>query len=295
MPLEPFVVGEILSYEEILRVIRIVASQGVNKIRITGGEPLVRKGLVDFIRRIRQLEAVQELSLTTNGSLLSGMAQELKTAGLDRVNISIDTMDPVLFTQITGNGNLTDTLAGMEAASKVGFTPVKLNVVVTSYLSNNDIQYFISQTIHRPMAVRFIEYMPMGWGTVKPGMSMDELKKVIAELGYGALEPAVEVGNGPAVSFRLPQAVGTIGFITPISAAFCSSCNRIRLSADGKIKPCLLANYEVDIKSLLRQGSSDEEIYQAIVAVAAEKAPGHQLCHKGQTTKLIRGMSQIGG
>jgi cyclic pyranopterin phosphate synthase len=288
--------SEILSYEELLRVITILGQHGVSKVRFTGGEPLVRKGIVDFIRSIRSIGTINELAITTNGSLLGDMAHQLKAAGLDRVNISVDTVNSERFSGITGNGNLTDTLKGIESAIDAGLSPVKLNVVLTEALSEEDVMYFVSQVYNRMIAVRFIEYMPVGRAGVKPGFSISTVKKLINNAGYGTLEPTAAVlGSGPAKYYRLPGALGLFGFITPISDHFCNSCSRIRLTADGKVKPCLLTNDELDIKTALRNGSSDKTIYELFVKAMQRKPIHHNLSDNREKVGLIRGMSQIGG
>ncbi len=287
---------EILTYEEFLRVITILGQYGISKVRLTGGEPLVRKGIVDFIRCIRKIGTVRDLSMTTNGSLLEDMAYPLKAAGLDRVNISIDTLAPERFARVTGRDKLTDTLAGIASAIEVGLNPVKLNVVLTEALFEEDIFFFIEQVHKYPIAIRFIEYMPIGRGGVKPGVNIATVKSMINSAGHGVLEPVVFTqGNGPAKYYRLPRAVGVFGFITPISEHFCRSCNRIRLTADGKIKPCLLANHEIDLKVALRGGGDDREIYELFVKALHEKPFHHRIADNQGQDHLIRSMSQVGG
>ncbi len=288
--------GEILSYEELLRVIRIVSRHGVSRIRLTGGEPLVRRGIVDFVRNIAGLKTITDLSLTTNGSLLAGMAAKLKAAGLNRVNISLDTIDPDQFRNITRGGNLAETIKGMEAALAVGLTPVKLNVVLTNIITEQDIAYFVDLVHRAPVSVRFIEYMPIGENQVGRGPDIEEIKTIINSFGRGCLKPTLDVrGNGPAKYFVLPQGKGSFGFITPISEHFCNACNRIRLTADGKFKPCLLSNQEIDIKTALRNGAGDEEIAKLFYNTIADKPQGHTLSTPGGQTAFFRKMSQIGG
>lgn len=288
--------SEILSYEELLRVITIVADHGISKIRLTGGEPLVRKGLVEFIRNIRKIKAIKDLSITTNGSLLAGMAHELKDAGLDRVNISIDTVNEKRFNSITGGGRLDEVLNGIKSAVDAGLTPVKLNVVVTEMLLKSDILYFINKVQESSIAVRFIEYMPVGRCGVQPGYSIAAIKDIINTAGCGTLKPTlVKRGNGPAVYYHLPDAKGVFGFITPISEHFCASCNRLRLTADGKLKPCLLANHEIDIRSALRAGGNDQEIYELFLQTLRAKPIRHILSETREGADLVRGMFQVGG
>jgi GTP 3',8-cyclase len=287
---------EILSYEELLRVLTILGQHGVNKIRLTGGEPLVRKGIVDFIREIRSIGTIKDLAMTTNGSLLGDMAHQLKEAGLDRVNISIDTLDPERFACITGRGILDDTIRGIQSAIDAGLSPVKLNVVLTEALSEEDVLYFVDQVYKYPIAVRFIEYMPVGRGVVRPGPSIATIKSMICKTGFVSLESAANTkGNGPAKYYRLPRARGVFGFITPMSDHFCYSCNRIRLTADGKIKPCLLANHELDIKAVLRSGGGDRAIYELFLKAVHAKPVRHRLDDTREGADLTRGMFQVGG
>lgn len=288
--------NEILSYEEFLRIIKILSNHGVNKIRLTGGEPLVRKGIIQFIRDITALQSITDLSMTTNGSLLAAMAKKLKTAGLTRVNISLDTINPELFRQITRGGELKQTLKGIEAALAVGLTPVKLNIVLTNIITEQDIAYFVDLIHREAVAVRFIEYMPIGESQIGPGPSIEEIKTMINGFGRGKLKPTMDIcGNGPAKYYGLPQARGSFGFITPISDHFCGVCNRIRLTADGKFKPCLLSNQEIDIKTALRNGASDDEIAELFYQTIANKPQGHTLTNAAEPTRFFRKMSQIGG
>ncbi len=287
---------DILTYEELLRIIRVVSQHGVNKIRLTGGEPLVRRGITGFIRSIADLNTVTDISMTTNGSLLADMAAELKNAGLNRVNISLDTIDPERFRSITGGGNVDETIKGIQTALAIGLTPVKLNVVLTNIISERDVSFFVELMHREPISIRFIEYMPIGESRVGPGPSIEEIKTMINSLGRGALRPTLDIrGNGPAKYFYLPQAKGSFGFITPISDHFCGVCNRIRLTADGKFKPCLLSNQEIDIKGALRSGVSDDEIAKLFYDTIANKPQGHTLTNAGGKTKFFRKMSQIGG
>lgn len=287
---------EILSYEELLRVLAILGQHGISKIRLTGGEPLVRKGILDFIRNIRALGTIKDLAMTTNGSLLGDMAYDLKAAGLDRVNVSLDTLDPEGFARITGRDKLADTLRGIQSAIDAGLNPVKLNVVLTEALSEADVCYFVEQVYKHPITVRFIEYMPIGNCGVRPGPDITAIKSMISRAGYGNLETAVAaIGNGPAKYYRIPRARGMFGFIAAISEHFCHSCNRIRLTADGKIKPCLLANHEIDIRTALRSGESDRAIYELFLKALQGKPVHHRLDDTSDGEDLTRRMSQVGG
>lgn len=288
---------EILRYEEMLRLIKIAVRLGVKKIRLTGGEPLLRKGIIDFVRKIAGIPAIEDLSMTTNGSLLPDMAYSLQQAGLNRINISMDTADPERFATITGSQQLTATLSGIESALAAGLTPVKINVALTSFFQREDLEYFIDLVHHYPLHVRFIEYMPLGSCSIKPGPTIATLKLLLNSAGRGMLAKIsnAELGNGPARYYKLPQAKGMFGFITPISDHFCSECNRLRLTADGKLKPCLLSNQELDIKTALRDGADDQQLMQLFCQAVSAKPSHHSLCRISGQPESKRQMSQIGG
>lgn len=289
--------ADILSYEEILRVITVLGRHGVDKVRLTGGEPLVRKDIVEFIAAISSLKHVRDLSMTTNGSLLKPLAHRLKAAGLNRVNISLDTLDPERFSEISGGGLLTETLEGIESAIDAGLNPVKINVVLTSFLSGFDLDKFIEIIHLYPISIRFIEYMPLGDSDIQNAMSTEEVKRIINNAGYGLLEISEGLeGNGPAKYYKLPNSKGTFGFITPVSDHFCGSCNRIRLTADGRLKPCLLSNHEVDIRTTLRSAYCDDAMLAEIFYEAIQaKQIRHNLYRKSEYPAFQRRMSQIGG
>lgn len=287
---------EILSYEELLRLITIFHHCGITKVRLTGGEPLVRKGVDEFISALTALGMLSDLSMTTNGSLLAPVAADLKAAGLNRVNISLDTADSSRFHEITGQDMLQATLDGIKSALTVGLTPVKINVVLTTAFTETDLAYFIDLVCNHPIAVRFIEYMPIGHGGIGAGMTTAEVKKLLTEAGGGPLEiAAYREGNGPARYCSLPHAKGVFGFITPLSEHFCGACNRIRLTADGKLRPCLLSNDEFDIKTPLRAGASDRYLAELFTRAIQAKPSGHSLYYGGTEKQFKRKMSQIGG
>jgi cyclic pyranopterin phosphate synthase len=285
---------DILSYEEIYTLVKVAAELGINRIRLTGGEPLVRAGLSDLVRLITSIDTIKDISLTTNGILLEQYASELKEAGLMRVNVSLDTLKPERFRQITRCGELEDTLKGIEAAKAADLTPVKINMVVMSGINDDEILDFARKTIDDDWNVRFIEHMPVtGDAPVTPKLfSVSEMRKRIETLGV--LEPwKMDAGNGPAKYFRLPGAKGTIGFITPVTEHFCYQCNRLRLTADGKLRLCLLNEEEIDLKDPLRSGASVAELKSIIENAIARKPKSHHLAeengHKG------RPFSQVGG
>ena len=295
--------NDILRIEEIEEIVRVAAGMGITRIRLTGGEPLVRKGVIDLVRFIANTPGIEDVSLTTNGILLPQMAAGLKEAGLTRVNISLDTLDADQFAMITRRGKLEDTLAGIEAALAVGFKPVKINAVAVRSL-NQDYLAFAKLSIDHPLHVRFIEYMPVGessgadgcgWGEsdVVPTEELIEIIDVAARAeGLGPLVPAKDdrpIGGGPARYYEFAGAQGTVGFISPLSRHFCSECNRLRLTADGQVRPCLFSDDEFDIKNALRQGTEDD--VRAVIMQALGAKPDEH--HDKVGTE--RGMSQIGG
>lgn len=285
---------DILSYEEIYTVVKAAAELGINRVRLTGGEPLVRAGLADLVSLISSIDTIDDLSLTTNGILLAQYAVELKEAGLRRVNVSLDTLKPERFRQITRCGTLQSTLEGIEAAQQAGLTPVKINMVVMAGVNDDELTDFAAKTAKDGWNVRFIELMPSSANEPVSSklVSVSDMKKRIEAMGK--LETSsVEVGNGPAKYFRLPGASGTIGFISPVTEHFCFRCNRLRLTADGKLRPCLLSDEEIDLKAPLRGGAPIEELKKLIAMAIATKPKGHRLADG--TRPKGRPFSQVGG
>ncbi len=287
--------SEILSYEEIRTVVRAATELGICKIRLTGGEPLVRAELPKLIRMLSQVEGIEELSLTTNGTFLKKYALELKQAGVSRVNVSLDTLKPDKFRCITRLGELKTVLEGIEAAKEVGFDPVKINTVIMQGINDDEILDFAKMPYEYGWHVRFIELMPFkGAAEFVPSV---ELRQHISLLGK--LEPCPDsigiTGNGPAIYYRLAGAKGTIGFVSPLTeTSFCSRCNRMRLTPDGKLRPCLLGEDEVDLKMPLRNNASMNELKCLILKAVASKPEHHHLV--GGNVRLVnRKMSQIGG
>ena len=284
--------SEVLSYEEIRTVVRAAAELGINKIRLTGGEPLVRAELPKLVRMLSQIEGIEELSLTTNGTFLKKYALELKQAGLSRVNVSLDTLKPDKFQYITRLGKLKTVLEGIEAAKKAGFEPVKINTVIMRGINDDEILDFARMTYKEGCHVRFIELMPFkGAAEFVPSI---ELRQHISLLGKLELCASI-TGNGPAIYYRLAGAKGAIGFISPLTeTSFCSRCNRMRLTPDGKLRPCLLGEDEIDLKMPLRNNASMEELKRLILKAVASKPEHHHL--EGGNVRLVnRKMSQIGG
>jgi cyclic pyranopterin phosphate synthase len=286
--------ADILTYEEIYTVARVAAGLGINKVRLTGGEPLVRLGLADLVRMLAGIEGIDDLSLTTNGILLAQNAAALKKAGLRRVNVSLDTLKPERFRKITRCGELEDTLKGIEAARAAGLEPVKINMVVMAGVNDDELLDFARKTIDEGWHVRFIEHMPVNGDDPAPArlFSVKEMKKRLDAIGK--MEPIkMEVGNGPASYYRFPGARGTVGFITPVTEHFCYRCNRLRLTADGKLRPCLLSEEEIDVKGALRSGASPDELKRLIEKAIAVKPERHHLA-EGKKQKG-RPFSQVGG
>jgi cyclic pyranopterin phosphate synthase len=249
--------NEILSFEEIFYLVSIYTKIGIRKVRITGGEPLVRKNIVELVKKIKSLSLIEDLSMTTNGIFLNKFAKPLFDAGLDRINVSIDTVDPDKYSKITRLGNLKDLLSGIDTALNVGFNNLKLNTVVMKDINFNEVPSLIKFAVNKGLTIRFIEYMPIN-GDREKYVSASEIKKIIESAYF--LEPVDSTfGNGPAVYYKVKNTDSYVGFITAMSNHFCSSCNRMRLTSDGKLRPCLLSNIEVDVKAILRSNGENKE------------------------------------
>lgn len=258
----------ILSYEEILQIIKPAVSMGINRIRITGGEPLVRKGICSLVGQLSSLVGVSEVSLTTNGLLLGRKAELLARNGLSRVNVSLDSLNPNRFSYITRGGEFNRVFAGILAAEAAKLTPVKLNVVVMRGINYREIPNFVRLTLNHQWHVRFIEYMPVGsfvekldWS--KRFVSINEIKEIIEGKGWKLLPAYAPVGGGPAKYFRIEGALGKVGFISPMTHKFCDQCNRLRVTPDGRIRACLLDGGEINVKRILRSGGDEEQIKKA--------------------------------
>ena len=284
--------SDILSYEEIGTIVQAAAQLGVNKVRLTGGEPLVRAELPKLVGMLSQIEGIKDLSLTTNGTILKKYALELKQAGLSRVNISLDTLKADKFRYITHFGELKDVLEGIDAAKEAGFHPVKINTVVVRGVNDDEILDFARMTCQEGWHVRFIELMP--FKGVAAFVPSTELRQHINLLGK--LESSMPLtGNGPATYYRLAGAKGTIGFISPLTETFfCSQCNRMRLTPDGRLRPCLLGENEIDLKTPLRNDAPMHKLKRLILKAVASKPEHHPLI--GDNFRPVkRKMSQIGG
>ncbi len=287
---------EILRYEEIELIVRAAASLGISKVRLTGGEPLVRLGFVELVRMLARIPGIDDLAMTTNGTLLARYAAELAQAGLRRVNVSLDTLQPERFRQITRRGDLATVFEGIAAAREADLVPLKVNTVVVRGLNDDEVVDFARLTLEDDWHVRFIELMPLGTNTswADSGyVSVGEMRRWIED-ALGELVPAkVRFGNGPARYYRLSSAIGTIGFISPISEHFCYQCNRLRLTADGRLRPCLLSDYEMDLRTPLRQGASLTEVRELLIRSIGAKPERHHLDES--IAPRERAMSEIGG
>ena len=349
--------AEILTFEELDRLLRIAIGLGMTKIRLTGGEPLVRKDIGLLVEKIGSIPGLTDLSMTTNGFLLEKYVQDFARHGLNRINISLDTLRPERFTALARRGNLEDVLSGIEAAQQAGLSPIKLNCVVMRGSNDDEVVDVARLTLEQPFDVRFIELMPINWskgddtpnGSLSPLNGMDDFFALSATPGYrkdtnivlyanteketfrnafqsketlpqtgqlnaaqmrrafvstqemrekieakwGKMEPAEVITNGPARSYRLPGACGTVGFISQITNDLCLNCNRLRLTADGQLRPCLMADGEVDLRTPLRSQATDEEIADLFRLTVLHKPKEHRL--EDGMAPTGRNMSQLGG
>ncbi len=289
--------SEILTYEELLRLARLSVALGIEKIRLTGGEPLVRKDLGRLIARLREIPGLQDISLTTNGVLLAEQAWALWEAGVRRINISLDTLNREKYAFITRFDYFDRVMAGIEAAEQVGFSPIKINVVALRGVNDDEILDFGRLSIERPYHVRFIELMPVGrvegWGGGR-FLSTAEIQQRLQALG-----PLIPRGNhcldGPARRLAFEQARGEIGLISPVTEHFCSSCNRLRLTAEGRLRVCLFSDDETDLRTPLRQGATDAEMAQIIGRAITRKPKEHRIEQSSVLRKCQRQMCHIGG
>jgi len=290
--------SEILSYEELTTLAEAAVAAGISKIRITGGEPLVRKGVIEFCRMLSRIDGLNHLALTTNGVRLKELALPLFSAGVRKINISLDTLKRDRFQQITGTDHLPQVLEGIAKAEEAGFDPIKLNTVVMRGINDDEVPELAAITYRKPYHVRFIELMPLQNGTSvdfkKLSMPIGDILRQIPGIKNAQIGPAVD-SAGPARLCRLSGAKGSVGFIAPLSWHFCSTCNRLRLTADGKIRSCLFSNYEIDIKGPLRRGASKKELID-IFRTAVNKKPRRRCIPiPSIPNENIRGMYAIGG
>lgn len=299
MPAEgvtPLPHSEILRYDEIVRICRVAASIGISKIKLTGGEPLVRRNLPELIREIKALPGITDVTITTNGILLKEQADAIHQAGVDRINVSLDTLDPEEYRKITRGGDIREVLAGIDEALRYPDIMVKINCVPLT-LKKETILSLAALAKDRPLHVRFIEIMPIGTGKEeeKPENTEERIRSII-EAEYGkTMEVSEKLGNGPSHYFELEGFCGKIGFISAVSHKFCDRCNRIRLTSDGFLKTCLQYDIGVDLKSLARGGATDEELKAAFVDAIARKPKEHAFNNEKVDHAERRCMSRIGG
>jgi cyclic pyranopterin phosphate synthase len=290
--------SEILRYEEIAEIVSIFSEFGVDSVRLTGGEPLVRRGLESLILQIKE-RGIEEVSLTTNGSLLSEKAKLLKSYGLDRVNISIDTLDPEKFAYITGTDDkeiLFKVIKGLETSLEAGLTPVKVNTVLIRGFNDSEIEDFIRFSENYGIEVRFIELMPVGgeFFTKENFIPASEIKRFIEER-FGKLIPVKTRKKGPAKSFKIEGTGAVVGFIPSVSEHFCNSCNRLRLTSDGKLRLCLMRDREIDLKSILRSSFYSKETLRKVIAEALIEKRGVNGIEALKSIGCERKMFTIGG
>ena len=288
--------SEILTYEEILHIVRLSIQKGIRKVRLTGGEPLVRKGFISFLERLSKIEGLEEITLTTNGVLLKSLAADIKNCGISRINVSLDSLRPERFFRITGRDFFERVWEGLEEAEYVGFNPIKINVVAIKGVNDDEILDFAALTLEKPYHVRFIEIMPIGdkniWTTEK-FISAKEIHNRIQTLGI--LQPiGHNTLDGPAERYALEGAKGEVGFIGALSNHFCDNCNRLRLTADGHLKGCLFSDQETDIKTPLRDGKGDSHLLNLIMDTILNKPKDHGLLPYNPR-KCVRPMNSIGG
>ena len=278
---------DILSYEEIEEIVSAAAELGISKVRVTGGEPLVRLGCSELCGKLSRIPGIREVTLTTNGVLLESQAEALKQAGVGRVNVSLDTLDGEKYRKITGGGDIQTVLRGMEAARAVGLTPLKINTVLIGGFNEDEIPDFVALTREHPVELRFIELMPLG-----PGAEFDETAYLPGQTVLNRV-PALEElppNGGVARLYRLPEGIGRVGLISPLSRHFCSTCNRLRLTAEGALKPCLHSNQEISLKGL-----HGEALKRRILEAVNAKPKMHGTLDAHHQSEAGRNMNTIGG
>jgi cyclic pyranopterin phosphate synthase len=287
--------SEILTTEEISRFVHAAHKYGLMKVRITGGEPLLRKDIIPLVSTIKEI-GIRDLSITTNGVMLASLAESLRGAGLDRVNISMDTLRADRYRAITRGGDLSRIWEAINESERVGLSPIKINIVPIRGINDDEILDFASLTLDRDYHIRFIELMPVGRnGRCKQEKTVEkeELMERISKLGK--LIRSEFKGKGPSRNYRIEGAKGVIGFISPVSDCFCDSCNRLRLTAHGKIRPCLFSDIEVDIKTPMRSGISDKELESLLLRAVTVKPAGGYLNGNRKFHSDLISMSKIGG
>lgn len=287
--------NEILSYEEIITLVKVFTKIGISKVRITGGEPLIRRNLPYLISKISEFNEIKDIALTTNGILLKQFIGDLVKAGLKRVNISLDTLKPDKFEKITKLNGLNNVISGIERCLELGVNPVKINTVLMKGINDDEVIDFVMLTEKMPFHIRFIEYMPWGrleaWDANKVISTREVIEKIERE--FGKLYPVESKSGGPAVNYRIDGFAGIVGFINPVSSHFCNLCNRIRLTADGKLRLCLFSEKEIDIKTPLRNVKNEDVLLSIIENAILNKPQNHNLTEHLKNHQ--REMNQIGG
>ena len=286
---------EILTYEEILRLVRVGVKLGISKIRITGGEPLVRKGVYDFLSELSRIDGLADLSLTTNGVALKDNLEKIKSAGIKRINISLDTLKQEKFARITGMNLFDQVWQGIEGAREMAFHPIKINIVALNGVNDDELIDMAQLSFDHPFHIRFIEYMPIGESQMGNGplLLAPEIKKRISVLG-NLIPVRNTTSDGPAQRYRFDGALGEIGFIHALSHHFCDRCNRLRLTARGQLRPCLLSDHHEDIRGPLRSGCSDDQLAEIFFKAVSHKPSDHNLAVQNPT-RVCGQMYSIGG
>jgi cyclic pyranopterin phosphate synthase len=283
---------EVLRFEEILRLCKLLAALGIKAVKVTGGEPLVRRGLAEMVKELKAINGIEHVSLTSNGVILGEHLEALAASGLNAVNISLDTIDEKKFFQLTNTDGLVNTLFAIDHAVELGLK-VKVNCVPLRTFNEEDIVKIAGVAKNKDIAVRFIELMPLGKAAAFQPLPADEVMSII-EKEYGALKSSVvKLGNGPAAYYTLKGFTGHIGFISALSHSFCQNCNRLRLTASGLLKPCLSSDMSLDLRSLVRSGAGDEEITDLIQKLVNKKPAGHSFGINGEASNINR--FRIGG
>jgi cyclic pyranopterin phosphate synthase len=287
--------GEILRYEEILRIVNVGVDLGITKVRVTGGEPLVRKGVYDFLGQLTRIRGLRDVALTTNGIVLKQNIDKIKSAKIKRINISLDTLNREKYAKTTGLDKFQQVWQGIKLAQKSGFDPIKLNVVALRGVNQDELTSFARLSLSHPFHIRFIEYMPIGKAHMNfdPPLLIPEIKDRIGTIGK-LEEIQRDRYDGPAERYKFEGARGEIGFIGALSCHFCDACNRLRLTASGGLRPCLLSDHQLDIKGPLRNGCSDTQLADILLAAVRKKPSGHHL-EINDPFGVSSQMSSIGG
>lgn len=291
---------DILRYEEIIRIVSVAVGIGLVKVRVTGGEPLVRRGFIDFIAALKKINGLKDISLTTNGILLEEFARNIFAAGICRINVSLDSLNKDKYFRITNGGNLDAVLRGIVRAEEVGFFPIKINTVAIKGFNDDEVLDFARLAVNKPFQVRFIELMPVGQANLDCREDYMPTKQIIQKISeryeLEKIKDKKNKSDGPAKIFKIKGGRGEIGFINPVSDHFCSTCNRLRLTSDGKLRVCLLNEEEIDLKKALRENCSDKELEKLIRDAILLKPKQHDLvCTENSLKKCYRNMSEIGG